>query len=89
MTHPARRRPLRSVALMTLSLLTGVTGAQPADAPIRIVVGYPPGQTVDIIARNYAAALARDLGRSVYVENRAGANGIMGAQEVKRSRPDG
>ncbi len=89
MTQPARRRPLRRLALISLCLLAGVAGAQPANAPIRIVVGYPPGQTVDIIARNYAAALARDLDRPVYVENRAGANGILGAQEVKRSRPDG
>lgn len=89
MIKPARRRLLRGLAATPLYLLAGAAGAQPANAPIRIVVGYPPGQTVDIIARNYAAALARDLGRSVYVENRAGANGIIGAQEVKRSAPDG
>ncbi len=57
--------------------------------PVRIVVGYPAGQTVDIIARNYAAALAKELGQPVYVDNRAGANGSIGAQEVKRSAPDG
>lgn len=57
--------------------------------PLRIVVGYPAGQTVDIIARNYAAALTKELGQPVYVDNRAGANGSLGAQEVKRSAPDG
>jgi len=57
--------------------------------PLRIVVGYPAGQTVDIIARNYAAALTKELGQPVYVDNRAGANGSIGAQEVKKSAPDG
>ncbi|MGJ7525315.1 tripartite tricarboxylate transporter substrate binding protein [Variovorax sp. GB1P17] len=57
--------------------------------PLRIVVGYPAGQTVDIIARNYAAALTKELGQPVYVDNRAGANGSLGAQEVKKSAPDG
>lgn len=65
--------------------------AQPAwpDKPIRFVVGYPAGQSVDIIARNYAGAMSKDLGQAIIVDNRPGANGILGAQEVKRSKPDG
>lgn len=57
--------------------------------PIRIVVGYPPGQTVDSSARALAIALSDILGKPVYVENKAGANGILGAQEVKQAAPDG
>lgn len=57
--------------------------------PVRIVVGYPAGQTVDIIARDYAASLAAELGQPVYVDNRPGANGILGATETKKSAPDG
>lgn len=57
--------------------------------PVRIVVGYPAGQTVDIVARNFAAALSKEIGQPVIVDNRAGANGSLGAQEVKRSPPDG
>ncbi len=89
MTHHAYRQLLRGVALISLWLLVGGARAQPAGAPIRMIVGYPPGQTVDIIARNYAAAMSQQLNRPVYVENRAGANGILGAQEVKRSQADG
>jgi tripartite-type tricarboxylate transporter receptor subunit TctC len=63
-------------------------GALP-NKPLRIVVGYPAGQTVDIVARNFAAALGKEIGQPVYVENRPGANGSLGAQEVKRSAPDG
>lgn len=57
--------------------------------PVRIVVGYPAGQTVDIVARSYAVALGKELGQPVFVDNRAGANGSLGAQEVKKSAADG
>jgi tripartite-type tricarboxylate transporter receptor subunit TctC len=57
--------------------------------PLRIVVGYPAGQTVDIVARNFAAALGKEIGQPVIVDNRPGANGSLGAQEVKKSTPDG
>jgi tripartite-type tricarboxylate transporter receptor subunit TctC len=88
MNAPIARR------LAALCIACAATGAAWAQAPLpakplRIVVGYPAGQTVDIIARNYAAALTRELGQPVYVDNRAGANGSLGAQEVKRSAPDG
>jgi tripartite-type tricarboxylate transporter receptor subunit TctC len=62
--------------------------AQPANS-VRIVVGYPGGQSTDIIARNYAVALQRELGQTAYVDNKPGANGILGAVEVKRAPPDG
>ncbi|MGJ7500342.1 Bug family tripartite tricarboxylate transporter substrate binding protein [Variovorax sp. ZT5P49] len=57
--------------------------------PIRIVVGYPPGQTVDVGARAYAGALQQLLGQPVFVDNKAGANGIIGAQTVKSAAADG
>jgi tripartite-type tricarboxylate transporter receptor subunit TctC len=57
--------------------------------PIRIVVGYPPGQTVDITARAYAGALQQSLGQPVYVDNKPGANGIIAAQTVKSAGADG
>jgi tripartite-type tricarboxylate transporter receptor subunit TctC len=57
--------------------------------PIRIVVGYPAGGQTDIIARTYGEYLSRTLGQPVVVENKAGAGGIIGAVEIKRSPPDG
>lgn len=77
-----------AAAATTATPTTFAQGPLPAK-PLRIVVGYPAGQTVDIIARNYAAALTKELGQPVYVDNRAGANGSLGAQEVKKSAPDG
>lgn len=57
--------------------------------PIRIVVGYPPGQTVDVTARAYANVLQQSLGQAVFVDNKPGANGILGAQTVKAAEADG
>lgn len=86
------RRCLLQLAAASTPALAGLdTFAQGTwpDKPIRFVVGYPAGQSVDIFARTFAAAMGKDLGQSIIVDNRAGANGILGAQEVKQSKPDG
>ena len=57
--------------------------------PIRIVVPYPPGGSSDIIARAISQALSEALKQPVIVENKAGANGNLGADFVAKSTPDG
>jgi tripartite-type tricarboxylate transporter receptor subunit TctC len=57
--------------------------------PIRIVVPYPPGGSSDIIARSISTLLSDSLKQSVVVENKAGANGNLGADFVAKSAPDG
>lgn len=57
--------------------------------PIRIIVPYPPGGSSDIIARAISQLLSESLGQPVVVENRAGANGNIGADLVAKSAPDG
>jgi len=57
--------------------------------PIRIIVPYPPGGTSDIIARAISQQLSESLKQSVIVENKAGANGNLGADAVAKSAPDG
>ena len=85
------RRTLLKLAAAPLALRTLGAQAQVAwpDKPIRIVVGYPAGQTADLNARQFANVISRELGQPVIVDNRPGANGILGAQEVKNSKPDG
>jgi len=57
--------------------------------PITIVVAYPPGGQNDVAARIVSQALAAQLKQSVVVENRAGAGGIIGAQQAAKAAPDG
>jgi tripartite-type tricarboxylate transporter receptor subunit TctC len=58
-------------------------------APIRILVGAPPGGTTDMLAREIAPEMGRQLGRTVLVENRSGAGGNLAADVVAKAAPDG
>jgi tripartite-type tricarboxylate transporter receptor subunit TctC len=57
--------------------------------PVTIVVPYPPGGLIDIVARIIQPRMQTDLGQSVVVENRSGAGGNVGAEYVARATPDG
>ncbi len=57
--------------------------------PMRIIVAFPPGGPIDIVARMLSPKVGELLGQQALVENRAGANGIIGADHVAKSPPDG
>lgn len=84
-----RRRAL--LAGIGAALAAPAVRAQPSwpARPVRIVVPYAPGGGTDVTNRAIAEGLARELGQPFVVENRAGANGIIGAEAVARSQPDG
>ena len=79
--------------LGTAAALTSLMPIARADnwpeRPLRLVVGFPPGQSSDLLARTYAAAIGKVLGQAIVVDNKPGANGSIGAQEVKAARADG
>lgn len=56
---------------------------------VRIIVGFPPGGTTDVIGRLVAQELSGSFGRAVVVENRPGASGTIGTGVVAKSAPDG
>lgn len=59
------------------------------DRPIRIIVTFPPGGGVDVVARMVAPALQQSMGQPVIVENRPGAAGNVGMAQAARAEPDG
>jgi tripartite-type tricarboxylate transporter receptor subunit TctC len=78
--------------LAALALCACAAGAQaqtyPA-RPIRFIVTYPPGGTVDITARIVQPKLSEFLGQTVVIENRGGAGGAVGTEAAAKSTPDG
>ena len=57
--------------------------------PIRLIVPFPPGGSNDIMGRYLAYYLTERFGRQVVIDNRAGADGIIGTEIAARSQPDG
>ena len=81
----AVRAGMTAVALFT----TGAFAQAWPERPIHLVVPFTPGGNVDVVARIVALAMAEDLKQTVVVENKAGANGAIGADIVARAKPDG
>jgi tripartite-type tricarboxylate transporter receptor subunit TctC len=89
-THPISRRGFLPLALACLGGLSTAALAQTwPDRPIRIVAPYAPGAAADQLARAVGARLSTSLGQPVLVDNRAGAGGTLGADNVAKSAPDG
>ena len=88
---------MRTLKSFAFALLCGAAtlGAGPAHAqafptrPVTIIVPYPPGGLIDLVARQIQARFQTELGQSVIIENRSGAGGNVGAEAVARATPDG
>lgn len=81
---------LLSIATVTQSFAQSVpeAGAWP-DHPIRLIVPFPAGGAVDVVARFIANKLGPQLNQQIVIENRTGASGTLGSEIVARSAPDG
>ena len=76
--------------LWLVFLVAGTAAAQSyPNKPIRLVVAFPPGGPVDIVARLMGPKLSEALGQQVVVENKVGASGNIATVDVARSAPDG
>ena len=78
-----------SVPVFLLFAATAALGQAFPNKPIRMVVPFPPGGTLDILARTVGQKLSANVGQPVVTENRPGAQGAIGAAEVAKAAPDG
>jgi tripartite-type tricarboxylate transporter receptor subunit TctC len=82
--------PVRTLACFALAFVSAASWSQSYPTkPIRLVVGFAPGGSVDTTARIFAPKMSADLGQQVVVENRPGAASNIAGEVVARSAPDG
>jgi tripartite-type tricarboxylate transporter receptor subunit TctC len=85
-----RMKKLLTIALLAAALpLTALAQAWPTKQPIKLVVVFPPGGSVDQVARILQIPLQQALGQSVIVENKGGASGSIGTASVAQAAADG
>lgn len=77
------------ILLSTLVFSAASSAARYPDRPVRWVLGFAPAGAPDAVARIVSPPLSAQLGQSVVLDNRPGANGILGADLVARANPDG
>jgi tripartite-type tricarboxylate transporter receptor subunit TctC len=81
--------PARLLIAALASALATAAAAQSPSRPLKIVVPFPPGNGTDILARLMSPKMTAATGQAVIVENRGGANGMIGAEAVAHAAPDG
>ena len=75
-------------AAVALALLPAAAQEYPTK-PVRLIVGFPPGGATDLVARLVQPKLAQAFKQEIIVDNRAGANGVIGAELAAKAPPDG
>lgn len=85
----SRRRLMAGATIATLGLPVAKAQSGWPAKPIRLIVPFAPGGTSEIVARSVAAELTKQLGQSVYVENKPGGAGVTAMQEAQKAAPDG
>jgi tripartite-type tricarboxylate transporter receptor subunit TctC len=88
MTHPTRRTALAASLLALHPFAFGQAAAWPRQS-VRFVVPFAPGGTSEIVARTVAHELTKQLGQTVYVDNKGGGAGLPAMTEVAKAVPDG
>ena len=85
-----RRCIASALIALAAAAVAGAAGGQAYPTrPVRVVVPFPPGGNVDTFARMLFRHVEEDLGQPMVIDNRGGANGILGADTVAKAAPDG
>ena len=78
-----------ALGLLLVAAATAASAQAYPNRPIRLVVPFTPGGTIDAYARALARQVEAQMGQPIVIDNRAGANGIVGADTVAKAAPDG
>src|SRR3974390_1457083 len=78
-----------AAAIACAALAAGARAQDYPTRPIKVVIAFPPGGPTDFVGRLLADKLKELLGQPVIIENKAGASGAIGANEVAKAAPDG
>ncbi|MCZ8313312.1 tripartite tricarboxylate transporter substrate-binding protein [Phreatobacter sp.] len=91
MSETVRRRTLlaATIACGLLASASAALAQSYPNRPIRAIVPFAAGSATDIVARTFADQMTKTLGQSIVIENRPGANGLIGADAVAKATPDG
>src|SRR5712692_10449972 len=77
------------ITLATLALNASASALSYPDRPVKLLIAFPAGGTIDTLGRILAQKLTEAWGQNVVIENRAGAGGNIGAAAAAKSAPDG
>jgi tripartite-type tricarboxylate transporter receptor subunit TctC len=80
---------LMAVSLLAIATCGSALAQRFPSQPVKIIVPFPPGGTTDILARELSNELTQKWGVTVLVDNRGGASGTIGSEQLVRSAPDG
>ena len=84
-----QRRALLATPVLAALPLAGRAQAAWPDRPVRVIVGFPPGGSLDVMTRLAAEQMSQRLGQPFVVETRSGASGNIGMEALARATPDG
>lgn len=84
-----RRNIVAALLALPLAMTITAQAATWPDRPITMIVPFPPGGPTDLVARLMASQLSQQLGQTVVVENKAGANATIGMTAAAKAKPDG
>ena len=87
--HPIRRLALCLLITLCIDAVPAAAQSWPTAKPITMVVPFPPGPALDLVARLVGGKMGEALGQTVVIDNRSGANGTIGSSAVARAAPDG
>lgn len=76
-------------SLLAILLSSNLFASDYPNRPIKVIVPFPPGGSVDYIARIIAPKLSLELGQPIVIENKGGASGVIGTTEASKAMPDG